>query len=61
MEEYKYVTGDQALIINKVSNHPFEINTLVIILGNEVNSQLKVTSGDEEAIVSSMDLFPINY
>lgn len=56
--EYKYITGDLALIVMKQANHPFELNTKVTILGKEENGDWKVTDGTQEAIVTSLDLFP---
>lgn len=58
MPEYEYITGDRAFIVFKNENHPFELNTVVTILGKEKNQNWKVTDGKQESIVSSLDLFP---
>ena len=58
MAEYEYITGDRAFIVFQNENHPFELNTVVTILGKEKNQNWKVTDGKQESIVSSLDLFP---
>lgn len=58
MNDYKYITGDKAIIVTNIANHPYELKTEVTVLGQAENSNWKVTDGTQECVVTSVDLFP---
>ncbi|MDG0860395.1 hypothetical protein [Staphylococcus equorum] len=58
MENHQYITGDKAIIVSHIANHPYELNTNVTILGKEDHGKWKVSDGYKESIVTGIDLFP---